>query len=285
MNRSTFYQELEKTKWGQEYLELIHSKKNYESGTILETHHIYPKSFEEGNIQEDNLVQLSCKDHVLAHYYLALAIPCRETLWAFKFMVTTRSGEKVSLEEAGRLREEAAKIFREEYLPRWVNPDTVKKGRQTRKERYGSEYGTLLNPENQKKARQRSLEVRRLKYGSAAAHMHTDEARAKQGDTIAKKYGGDRAGQLHTEAARKKLENTIKSRYGGDVMGMCHTEEAAVKRTQTFERMKIIVRSKAFLDWYIPLKENYSRKNSAVRDYLKTFNLKLEDFNYSNNGE
>lgn len=83
MLRCEFFKLLEESQSGRDYLDLVGKGSVRRGG---EKHHIYPRSFEEGNIQGENIVTLTVRDHLLAHYYLAKAIPCQQTCHAFRMM-------------------------------------------------------------------------------------------------------------------------------------------------------------------------------------------------------
>lgn len=83
MDSQVFYVRLHQVPEGREYLGLIDQARSCNRGLNkepgFEIHHILTRALGGGN-EPANLVKLSLFEHVLAHYYLALALPCRETL-------------------------------------------------------------------------------------------------------------------------------------------------------------------------------------------------------------
>lgn len=87
MLRCDFFKQLQQSPAGQEYLKLVENAKNNPPEERGEIHHIYPRSFEEGQIDtEDNLVRLSVRDHLLCHYFLAKCFPVPKACYAFRMM-------------------------------------------------------------------------------------------------------------------------------------------------------------------------------------------------------
>lgn len=86
MLRCEFFKVLQESDSGKKYLALIEEARQNPPDERGEDHHIYPRSFEEGEIKEDNIIRLSVQDHILAHYYLADSIPCTSTFHAFRMM-------------------------------------------------------------------------------------------------------------------------------------------------------------------------------------------------------
>lgn len=94
MLRYSFFKELKSSEYGRKYLEIIHKGRHSKCSEAGELHHIYPRSFEEGKIDDKaNLVRLTTYDHLLAHYYLAMCIPNQHTCWAFRMMCDLHLGE------------------------------------------------------------------------------------------------------------------------------------------------------------------------------------------------
>lgn len=84
MDSQIFCESLRQTDEGKKYLSLIEQaqscKRSLEKEKGYEIHHIHTKALG-GSNESSNLVKLSVFEHILAHYYLALAIPCRQTLY------------------------------------------------------------------------------------------------------------------------------------------------------------------------------------------------------------
>lgn len=86
LTEEEFYEQLQNSKEGLEYLKIIssgkksvHYLKDREPG--FELHHIHPKSLGGSQSLKQNGVKLSVFDHCKAHALLAKAIPCVETLY------------------------------------------------------------------------------------------------------------------------------------------------------------------------------------------------------------
>lgn len=116
MQKEEFFNALKKTKEGQEYLDLVEKNQSRkitkESG--YEIHHIFPRCFG-GTNEASNLVKLTVKEHLLAHYYLVQSISHPKLLYSFSFILgpqfnkLTRE-DQISLESLDRwseLREKA----------------------------------------------------------------------------------------------------------------------------------------------------------------------------------
>lgn len=83
MDSSNFFEKLENSFYGKEYLRIVlEGKKDLKCEKGFERHHIVPRSLG-GTNEKQNLVKLTTFQHVLAHYYLALGYPSRETVGAF----------------------------------------------------------------------------------------------------------------------------------------------------------------------------------------------------------
>ena len=67
------------------FIEWIDSQDTLES-EYTEVHHIMPKALG-GDNSNDNLIRLPYRAHLIAHWLLAKAIPCRETTSAFRCMI------------------------------------------------------------------------------------------------------------------------------------------------------------------------------------------------------
>lgn len=191
MDIEIFYGKLYNSEWGKKYLELI--REPVPEGVQTEVHHIQPRALG-GTNSSVNLVRLTVFHHILAHVYLAKALPCTETLlpitWMSRKSVKKLTDlEKISLEqlqEWSELREQASK-----------------------------ESSKLIhNSEALQKSLRQSQETRIKRYGSCTAYLHTDKVREKILDTIAKKYDGDKAGQFHTKEIKDKIRKTKLERYG-----------------------------------------------------------------------
>lgn len=122
MQKEIFYSKLEETEAGREYLKIVQNPEAKKRSLIkekgYEIHHIWSKALG-GNNETENLVKLTVYDHMLAHYYLALALDCRETLYPMiilsnRLVRTFSDLEKTNLfqlEYWSSLREKANKML------------------------------------------------------------------------------------------------------------------------------------------------------------------------------
>lgn len=192
MNVEIFYRQLDSSSWGKKYLTLIREKVP-EEATLTEVHHIQPRALG-GSNSKTNLVRLTVYQHILAHIYLAKALPCRETLLPLTWMCSKSVKHLTDLEKINL-----------ESLPEWT---------ELREKALEERSKLIHNPEALAKSIKKSQETRTKKYGSCTAYLHTDEIRQKVLGAVAAKYDGDRAGQFHTEDARGKVYRTKLERYG-----------------------------------------------------------------------
>lgn len=76
LTSSQFFELILTNDYGKKYLEIVgnakKSKPNLKGGSYCEIHHILPKCYG-GSDDSSNKVKLTCKDHLLAHIYLALS--------------------------------------------------------------------------------------------------------------------------------------------------------------------------------------------------------------------
>jgi hypothetical protein len=130
--RQDFYDQLEISEVGQQYLNLVSLCKNRalipEEG--YEIHHIFPTSLGGLNVN-DNKVKFTIFEHCKAHALLAQAIPCYKTL---KPLTKMSYGQVKSLQDVERV--ELDEIFkwselREKALHHPKSPEHIEKYRQT----------------------------------------------------------------------------------------------------------------------------------------------------------
>lgn len=214
MDVEIFYKSLYESEWGQKYLKLI--REPVTEGCTTEVHHIQPRALG-GTNSSVNLVRLSVYQHILAHIYLAKALPCSETLLPITWM-SRKSVKKLSDLEKVNL----------EKLQEWTEL----------REKASAESSKLIhNPEALTKSIKKSQETRIKKYGSCTAYLHTDEVRKKVLDTIATRYGGDRAGQFHTDEVRNRIRKTKVEKYG--TSGPVLTEESRKKAIENSQKTRL----------------------------------------------
>ena len=211
MDVEIFYKSLYESEWGQKYLKLI--REPVPEGCTVEVHHIQPRALG-GSNSNVNLVRLSVYQHILAHIYLAKALPCTETLLPITWM-SRKSVKKLS---------DLEKITLEE-VQEWT---------ELRKKASIESSKLVHNPEALAKSIKKSQETRAKRYGSCTAYLHTEEVRKKALDTVAAKYGGDRAGQFHTKEVQNRVYRTKVERYG--TAGPILTEESRRKAIENSQK-------------------------------------------------
>ena len=204
MDSKEFLGKLGKSEEGRKYLDLVARNKNrrnlkWERG--FERHHIQPRALG-GSDSSSNLVKLTVFDHILAHIYLAKALPCYDTVAATCIMCgrrikTLSEVEKITLEEAYRQSE--IRQLRRKY----------RKPKTDEENRYFVEQ---------------SKKTRIERYGSLMSQAHTKQVIEQRLKAVAERYDGDSAGQLHT--AKSKLARKLKmiSEYGGCTKHMQNPE-------------------------------------------------------------
>lgn len=110
LNSTEFLQKIEKSQYYNAYKQLILDKnenyKDIKAETSFEVHHIIPRCFG-GTNDENNLIKLTTKEHILAHYYLALMTEHVYMFQAFNCMLGSQFKkisdiEKIELEEIDR---------------------------------------------------------------------------------------------------------------------------------------------------------------------------------------
>lgn len=110
LNSEEFLKIIENSQYYKEYKQLTTCKnKNYKDlkiETTFEVHHIIPRCFG-GTNDKTNLIKLTTKDHILAHYYLALMTEHVYMFQAFNWMLGAQFKrisdiEKIELEEIDR---------------------------------------------------------------------------------------------------------------------------------------------------------------------------------------
>lgn len=235
INAVQFLADLGKSEFGQKYLEIVNRgwklPENYNRYLKLkdkkdgyEVHHIQPLSLG-GEQRGNNRVYLSTLDHVLAHYYLALACPCVETTYAFWCItgVQTKTLQESEvqmvqkLEHYSELRDRAKQLRSKAQLGRVHTPEHRKKVWETRRKN-GTDHGWKY-PED---SMQKSIETRR-KNGTLGKNNMTLAWKNRR------KNGTDHVSE---EAKQKRLE-TLKT---SEAWKNCHGPEVVAKIQATKKR-------------------------------------------------
>ena len=223
----------------------------------FEKHHIYPRSFESGEVGKDNLIWLSIEDHIKAHLYLvqdfeefrddvdyakalkAVNITCN-TRWQ-SLSESERGDIEQSIPQIAELRQKAMQTFIREKLekqrkqgisPNWgcTTLEAREKASKTSEERFGRKAGYFFTEE----ALKHSKESRLRKYGSLVGMMHTEEAREKAKNTLQDRYGVS-TNFLRPEV-RAKARDTMKKLYGGNT-GYMNQPGIKAKSKRTHEKL------------------------------------------------
>lgn len=92
------------------YNQLIEKRKVHKLTGYTETHHIQPKSLG-GSDSKDNLVELTAKEHFIAHLLLAKFKPCHQTMNAIMIMRCKNYGQHRNDIQNSRMYEWARKEF------------------------------------------------------------------------------------------------------------------------------------------------------------------------------
>lgn len=231
-----FYTKVRESKAGQKYFEIINENwilpEDYRrlrpAGTDrkkgYEVHHIQPLSLG-GEVRGTNRVYLSIYNHILVHYYLALAFPCEETLYAFwcitgKQLKSLEEPEKevlYRLEHYADLREAANRVRSEKALGRVHSPESYQKGWETRRKN-----GTDRGWKQPAGSGQKGVETKRKNGTFHKVNMVLAwETRRKNGND-----------HVPEEAKRKRLE-TLKT---SEAWKNCHGPEVIAKAQETRRR-------------------------------------------------
>lgn len=260
MDSQEFLKTLKKSKEGLKYLNLVEENKGkrdlkWKKG--FERHHIQPKALG-GSDDRSNLVKLTVFDHILAHIYLAKALPCYDTVAATCIMCgrrvkTLSEVEKITLEEAY----DQAQI------------------RQLRRK-----YRRPKTDEENRHFVEQSKKTRIEKYGSLMSQAHTEQAVKQRLKTIAERYNGDSAGQMHTDKSRLARKLKMISEYGGCTKHMQNPEiieKARQTRIKHAQQSREIIGTQKFQEWFKNHPE-YTSEYFSVPKFLKELGQSREEF-------
>lgn len=236
IKESIFYELLQKSKYGKEYLNLVEQCRDRSLDHVVgfQLHHIFPRSLK-GSNDPSNLVRFSIYEHVKAHYLLALfgeeigGLEGRKLLYAFGMMSSFRGDLKTiqdpNLREAARLLENLCELRKSTLHTK----ESQRRSKEILTELYGSSTGAMHTPEAIEKARQ--TKIRR--YGSSAGALSLQEVKKKRKQTIIQKYGTCTGAMNTPEARAKSLETRKKN---GTLC--CISQEARLRGIQTALRNK-----------------------------------------------
>lgn len=261
MDSVEFFRRLKSSKEGRKYLKLIEENKgkdrnlSWERG--FERHHIQPRALG-GSEDFSNLVKLTVFDHILAHLYLAKALPCYDTVAATCIMC----GKQVkSLSEIQKI------SLKEVYVQANI--------RQLRRQ--------FVKPKTEEENRhfvEQSKKTRIEKYGSLMKQAHKPEVIEKRLGRTASRYGGDSAGQLHTTESRVARKIKMVSKYGGCTRHMQTPEiieKARKSRILHAQQSHEIMETEEYLKWFQNQKETTS-KYRGVPKFLRSRNQTREEY-------
>lgn len=261
MDSLEFIEKLKGTSAGQKYIALIQEEKskgrslNWERG--FERHHIQPKALG-GEDSEDNLVKLSVFNHILAHVYLAKALPCYDTVYAVQIL----SGkQKNSLQDI-----EKATI---DEVCEWAKIRELAR-----------KYRKPHSSETIAKFVEGSKKTRLAKYGSLMSQALSADTIQKRLQNTSQKYGGDSAGQMHTPESKLARKVKMISKYGGCTTHM-QSPEIVEKARQTrilhAEQNKRIQKTEEFVSWFNSHPEFKSAYRSVPK-FLRERNQTREEY-------
>jgi len=289
------------------YLHFINSCKEKDYTVRVEKHHIYPRSFEDGKIDEPyNIILLSKADHLLAHILLfeaieSLGIRGKEYFHALGALHTAFKTRYEKLSEIERT-ELKCRIQNLESFYGRVQEQWQKAAQEARAKKWnGNCMGACFTEEANIKRQVTKL----AKYGHGNGRLGDRDIIEKALASRRSRYNGDAMGQCRTEEALKKAENTMISRYGRKYMitdpevrarnrqvlrekyGTCtgamnnpESREKAKKSHQiTINRKKFVVRTTEFKEWYKGKEVTYKNiPHAAVRDFLCSIGKNLEEY-------
>ena len=223
----------------EKYFCLINKAKQrvLEEGAIFEKHHIAPKSlFPELSNNPKNIVNLTCYEHIQAHYYLCYMYPnSKAMLYAFQIMSDTRKipgNEKETLplfENYSELREKYIK-YRKEDLTGESNPNFGKvAASETRKKQSLAKKGKPKGPMSEKtkeKLRQANLgkiisEKTKEKLRKANLGENNPNFGKPKTEETKRKMSAAKTGQTHSEETKEKIRKSK--------TGQTHSEETKRK--------------------------------------------------------
>lgn len=225
-----------------------------------ELHHIYPKSFEDGRIDEKwNTVKLSIEDHIKAHILLLLSFEkagignnsmsyqkaanavdlCCNVQWKMLSESEKQNllnevpnfaeiREKAVLAARKRIQDINASRWNGDSMGQCHTPESIQKSLRTRAGKYGNPAGATHCEEVYQKRLPNSIKTHVERYGGMTALMNTPEAREKAKNTMMERYGS-LTDQLHTPEAREKTRATRKAKGYVNMTDQMNTPEARKK--------------------------------------------------------
>lgn len=301
-------QDFFKTLQESSYLKFIEEKKKCEVQRGFEVHHIYPKSFEDGKIQEAwNLVSLSKADHLLAHILLFESLESLSKTHGksyFSALGALHTAFKTRYERLGETERQKIKDKIQEMGPKWEQCRRLwqESAKKSREKRWGGNCMGACFTEEANRKRQKT-KVERYGYGNGRLSQRDVIEKALQ--TRRERYSGDAMGQCRTEKALQKQRQTMMERYGrkymitdpkvkarnrqvlrekyGTCTGAMNTVEAQEKARKahqvTINRKKTVVRTEEFKRWYQGKESVYKhRPHLGVRDFLQVVGKELQDY-------
>lgn len=211
MNKEEFFVELSKSEEGLKYLDLVESRKGLKVSKEpgYEIHHIFPRCFG-GTNEKSNLVKLTVYEHLLAHYYLALAIRHPKTLYSFSFIVGPQFNKLSGLEQSNLESLEKWANLREKAIHRELTEEHKRRISESRKGQY---LGRRLSRETIEKIRVSKL-----------GHPVSEETR--------KKISEGNKGKIISKEQRQRLSECNHNKDGHVFRGKHHTEESKRKNRE-----------------------------------------------------
>lgn len=216
-----FFEQLQKSKEGLQYLQLIESAKvrTLDSSVSKELHHIHPRGLGGAVRDKNNLVWLTVFEHCEAHVLLANAIPCYETAVplnriAGKQFQSLTDLEKISLEEIygwSKIREESrSRLGRKGRIPWNKGKKMTDEYCQKISNSHKLRNYKPLSEEKKKLKGQKISEAKRGKPG----RKHTEKEKQQQSERnrIRGIKPPTRAGKSNSELHRSRISQALKGR-------------------------------------------------------------------------
>lgn len=122
MTQSEFFELLDSSEPGREYLRIVNATRNRKiQGKPVEHHHVHPKGLGGNRVSLNNIVNLTTYEHCLVHVLLARAIPCSATYKPIIRMSSQftklLSPEQITLEEIYKWSELREKALHASHSP------------------------------------------------------------------------------------------------------------------------------------------------------------------------
>lgn len=216
-----FFEQLQKSKEGLQYLQLIESAKvrTLDSSVPRELHHVHPRGLGGAVREKSNLVWLTVFEHCEAHVLLANAIPCYETAVplnriAGKQFKSLTDLEKISLEEIyewSKTREASrSRVGRKGRIP-WNKGK--KMSDEYRQKISNSHKHRNYRPLSEEERHLRGQKISEAKKGKPG-RKHSEEEKLRQSQKNKEKgiKPPIRTGKINSEEHKQRISEALKGR-------------------------------------------------------------------------